>query len=84
MIAVPRGPHESLTRGGDTVMTAQDVSDALVGYLDADVTVAIGATAVDILSVSYDADKEKIVLRLLADDLIDAVVKLARDGLLLG
>lgn len=75
---------ELLARGDDTVMRAGDVVQQMADHPDADVTIAIGATLVDVYAVQYDSERDRIVLQILPEDLADAVAKLARDGLALG
>lgn len=75
--------HELLARGDDTVMRAGDVVQEIAEHPDADVTIAVGATLVDVYAVQYDGERDRIVLRVLPEDLADAVAKLARDGLAL-
>lgn len=65
----------------DTIMRAGDVVQEMSAHPDADVTIAIGATFVDIYAVQYDHERDRIMLRVLPEDLTDAVTRLARDGI---
>jgi hypothetical protein len=84
MSSVSPSIHELVARGDDTVMCAGDVVQEMTGHPDFDVTIAIGATLVDVYAVQYDGERDRIILRVLPEDLADAVAKLARDGLALG
>jgi hypothetical protein len=67
-------------RGADTVMVSQELVFALARHKDADVTVAVGGILIDVCAVTYAPERDKYVLHLVADDLADALRKLAGEG----
>lgn len=59
-------------------MSAQDVMRELNGHGDAEVTVKIAGTMLDVIRVIYDPDRDKFVLQLHPDDVDDALRRLYR------
>jgi hypothetical protein len=84
MDTAPEGPEtprlDASERLDNTVMVSQEVVWGLAGRKDVDVTVAVGDMLIDLCAVTYDPDRDKFVLHLVAEDLADALGKLAGDG----
>lgn len=59
-------------------MSAQVVIQKLGEHLDAVVSVRIAGIMVDVYRVTYEPDRDKIVLHLHPDDLDDALQRLSR------
>ena len=83
MDTAPEGPETprlaASERLDDTVMVSQEVVWELAGRRNTDVTVAVGDMLIDLCAVTYNPDRDKFVLHLVAEDLADGLRKLAGD-----
>lgn len=62
------------------VMASQELIREIATHQDAEVTVAVGAMLIDVTSVSYDVERDVFVLRMLPEDLADAVREFVASG----
>lgn len=70
--------HPAWLIGGGPVVAGDVVMD-MAKKCDADLTVDVAGTLVDVARVDYDTDREKFVLRLHPDDLAEVLRKLFRN-----
>ena len=84
MDTAPHGPEtprlDASERLDDTVMVSQELVWELAGHKDVDVTVAVGDMLIDVRAVTFNPDRDKYVLHLVAEDLTDALRTMAGDG----